>query len=155
MEDRLRTMAGEMGLDGKVKFLGWRDDIHEMMHAFDIFVLPSRNEGMGRVIVEAMAAGKPVVASNVGGIPDLVRDGVNGYLVPSEDSVALAGAMARLLKDPDRGKAMGSAGREMAKAYTVEKMVDKIDRIYQEALAGYYNKIQRSAIGCGQWEQIR
>ena len=85
MEAELRRKADRLGADGRVKFLGWRDDLHEIMPLFDVFVLPSLNEGMGRVLVEAMAAGRPIVASRVGGISDLVRHGVNGLLVPPRD----------------------------------------------------------------------
>ncbi len=84
----LRAEALRKNVNGKVKFLGWREDIDEIMPIFDMLVLPSLNEGMGRVLVEAMAAGKPVVASEVGGIPDLVRHDETGYLVPPADEKA-------------------------------------------------------------------
>jgi glycosyltransferase involved in cell wall biosynthesis len=87
----LRAEALKIGANGRVNFLGWRGDIDEIMPIFDIFVLPSLNEGMGRVLVEAMAAGKPIVASNVGGIPDLVQHGHNGLLVPPGDSIQPSG----------------------------------------------------------------
>jgi glycosyltransferase involved in cell wall biosynthesis len=108
----LRSASRKCGGNGRVRFLGWRHDVEEIMPIFDIFVLPSLNEGMGRVLVEAMAAGKPVVASQVGGIPDLVQHGENGLLVPPGDEQALAEAIRQLIDDPEKAKAMGRCGRQ-------------------------------------------
>ena len=88
-ETNLRERVDSLGLEDRVRFLGWRPDVDEIMSCFDIFVLPSLNEGMGRVLVEAMATGLPIVASSVGGIPDLVKDGENGLLVPPANAGAL------------------------------------------------------------------
>ncbi len=104
----LRAEALKAGANGRVNFLGWRNDIDEIMPLFDIFVLPSLNEGMGRVLVEAMAAGKPIVASNVGGIPDLVKHDLNGLLVPPGDEKALAGKHQAAHKQPAKSKNDGS-----------------------------------------------
>ncbi|MFH1623647.1 MAG: glycosyltransferase family 4 protein [Pseudomonadota bacterium] len=130
LEDELRTEAFRMGVPEKVIFLGWRDDIPEIMQVLDILVLPSLNEGMGRVLLEAMAAGKPIVASNVGGIPDLVKDGHNGFLVNSGDANGLSSAIRKLIIDKKMRDEMGSRGRAMVKDYSVEKMVEKIDTLY-------------------------
>jgi len=130
LEDELRTEAFRMGVSEKVTFLGWRDDIPEIMHTLDIFVLPSLNEGMGRVLVEAMAAGKPVVASRVGGIPDLVKHGQNGLLVESGDIEGLSLAIRKLLIDKKMRDEMGRRGKTMALDFGVEKMVEKIDALY-------------------------
>jgi len=130
LEEDLRKEAYRIGVSDKVAFLGWRDDIPEIMQVLDIFVLPSLNEGMGRVLVEAMAAGKPIVASNVGGIPDLVKDGHNGFLVKPGDVGDLSFAIRKLLDDKKMREEMGKKGRAMAKDYSVEKMVDKIDALY-------------------------
>jgi len=134
MEQDLRLAAMEMGASDRVKFLGWRDDIQEIIPIFDLFVLPSMNEGMGRVIVEAMAAGKPVVASNVGGIPDLVKHNETGLLVPPADDEALSGALIELLNNPDRAKRMGESGKEYCNQFSLQSMVDKIDGLYQDLL---------------------
>ena len=128
----LRAEALKISANGRVNFLGWRSDIDEIMPVFDIFVLPSLNEGMGRVLVEAMAAGKPIVASNVGGIPDLVQHGYNGLLVPPGDEKALAAAIRQLIDDPDKAKIMGQRGRELCHQFSVESMVEKIDALYTE-----------------------
>lgn len=134
LENELRKKASQIGVKKRVKFLGWRDDIPEIMHILDIFVLPSLNEGMGRVLIEAMAAGKPIIASNVGGIPDLVIQGENGLLVPVKDIEALAEAIEYLLENPRERIEMGEKGRKMATNYGVNSMIEKIDRLYLELL---------------------
>jgi glycosyltransferase involved in cell wall biosynthesis len=130
----LRAEALRKNTNGKVKFLGWREDIDEIMPIFDIFVLPSLNEGMGRVLVEAMAAGKPVVASNVGGIPDLVQHDYNGLLVAPGDEKALAASIKQLISNPEKAKLMGQRGREFCRQFSVESMVEKIDILYGQLL---------------------
>ena len=102
------------------------------MQIFDIFTLPSLNEGMGRVLVEAMAAGKPIVASNVGGIPDLVKPGENGLLVPPGDEKALADSIKRLIKNPEEAKLMGRNGRRRCRQFSLTSMVAKIDGLYAD-----------------------
>ena len=128
----LRAQALKMNANGKVKFLGWREDVHEIMPVFDLLVLPSLNEGMGRVLVEAMAAGKPVVASEVGGIPDLVKHGETGYLVRPADEKALANGIKKLLNDPERAKQMGQRGKEYCRQFSLEAMIEKLDNLYSE-----------------------
>ena len=130
----LRAEALRKNVNGKVKFLGWREDIDEIMPIFDMLVLPSLNEGMGRVLVEAMAAGKPVVASRVGGIPDLVRHGETGYLVPPADEKALADGIQKLLDDPGRAKQMGQQGKEYCRQFSLEAMIAKLDDLYSDLI---------------------
>jgi len=130
----LRTEALRKNANGKVKFLGWRDDINEIMPVFDMLVLPSLNEGMGRVLVEAMAAGKPVVASRVGGIPDLVRHCETGYLVPPADVEALADGIKKLLDDPERAWEMGQQGKEDCRQFSLESMIAKLDDLYSDLI---------------------
>jgi glycosyltransferase involved in cell wall biosynthesis len=133
-EIKLKEQVEKAGLTDKVLFLGWRSDVDEIMGCFDIFVLPSLNEGMGRVLVEAMAAGLPIVASRVGGIPDLVKDGKNGLLVPPADSSALAKAISDLLEDKEKRKRMGEVGTKICQQYSTEAMVEQIDDLYRELL---------------------
>lgn len=128
----LRTQALQMSANGKVKFLGWREDIDQIMPVFDMLVLPSLNEGMGRVLVEAMAAGKPVVASSVGGIPDLVRHGETGYLVPPADEKALADGIKKLLDDPGKAWEMGQQGKKHCQQFSLEAMIKKLDDLYAD-----------------------
>ncbi len=132
--DELKNMAAKLGVEENIKFLGWRQDVAEVMSVFDIFVLPSLNEGMGRVLVEAMALGKPIVASDVGGIPDLVVQGKNGYLVPVGDVETLAARIKELLDDPGKREEMGNTGQRYAAKYSSEKMVEKIDLLYHKLL---------------------
>ncbi|MDO9566917.1 MAG: glycosyltransferase family 4 protein [Candidatus Desulfaltia sp.] len=132
LSDELKKMTFSLGIEENIKFLGWRPDVAEVMSTFDIFALPSLNEGMGRVLVEAMALGKPIVASDIGGIPDLVVDGENGYLVPVGDVETLAARIRRLLDDPGKREEMGNTGQRYALKYSSEEMMKKIDRLYRE-----------------------
>jgi glycosyltransferase involved in cell wall biosynthesis len=104
------------------------------MSTFDVFALPSINEGMGKVVVEAMAMGIPVVASNVGGVPDLVSHEMNGILVPVADAGGLADAIERLLGDDRLREEMGRRGLEIAPAFGADSMVRKIDHLYVSLL---------------------
>ena len=133
-EIKLKEQVKRAGLVDKVLFLGWRPDVEEIMGCFDIFVLPSLNEGMGRVLVEAMAAGLPIVASRVGGIPDLVKDGHNGLLVPPADAIALEKAISSLIEDKEKRKKMGQVGTKMCREYSSEAMVEQVDDLYRELL---------------------
>ncbi|TFG81586.1 MAG: glycosyltransferase, partial [Erysipelotrichales bacterium] len=132
--DHLRKYADEAAIARNVRFLGWRSDVATVLSAFDVFAFPSLNEGMGKAIVEAMAMGKPVIASDVGGIPDLVVHGENGLLVPPADSEALANAVLELYENPDKRKKMGEAGKRIAAEYGVDAMVRKIDDLYETCL---------------------
>lgn len=134
LSDELKNMASRLGMKEKVKFLGWRPDVAEVMSAFDLFVLPSLNEGMGRVLVEAMALGKPIVASDVGGVPDLVVHGKNGCLVPPGDAQRLSAAISDLIEHPERRRKMGENGKKRAIDYSADAMVQKIDQLYQAML---------------------
>ena len=132
LDVELRAEALKIGTNGRVKFLGWRNDVDEILTLIDILVLPSLNEGMGRVLVEAMAAGKPIVASNVGGIPDLVKHNINGLLVPPGDEKALASGIKQLITDPKKSRLMGRRGRQLCHQFSIETMVDKIHKLYNE-----------------------
>ena len=134
LEQDLKRKALEMGVSDNIIFLGWRDDLAKIISIYDIFVLPSLNEGMGRVLVEAMALGKSIVASNVGGIPDLVTHGKNGFLVPPKNPKELAKYIQVLLEDKDKREKMGLAGKEMASNFTSERMVEKIANLYKKLL---------------------
>ena len=104
--------------------------------ALDVSVLPSRREAQGLAILEAMAVGRPVVATRVGGIPEMVRDGVSGLLVPSNDPVALAAAIVRLLQDRPLAQRLGVAGRELVRRhYRAEGMVSAISSVYEQGAA--------------------
>jgi glycosyltransferase involved in cell wall biosynthesis len=137
----LKQKAASQGLTPRLVFTGLRGDIPEILSLFDFFVLPSLDEGLGRSLVEAMTAGKPVVASRVGGIPEAVEDGKTGILVPPRDAHALAGALSVMLDNPEKALEMGRRGRERAeKLFDEERMVDSICSLYQEMLKHVSNR---------------
>jgi glycosyltransferase involved in cell wall biosynthesis len=131
----LEALAARLGLAEAVRFLGWRRDLARLYADLDLVVLTSRNEGAPFSLIEAMAAARPVVSTRVGGVPDLVEDGLTGCLVPSGDADALAAAMGALLGDPGRRQALGAAGRKrVAGVFTAERMLGDVDRLYTELL---------------------
>lgn len=133
-QERLEKMAAEAGLSDRVRFLGWLDGKPEFLSVCDLFVMPSRNEGMGRAAVEAMAAGLPVVASRVGGIKDLVIEGENGFLCESENADALAARLTEMLNNLAQARAMGRKGALRAKEFSLQAMNDGLDELYREVL---------------------
>ncbi|UCD71959.1 MAG: glycosyltransferase, partial [Syntrophobacterales bacterium] len=110
-KQRLISLVDSLGLNDTVFFLGFKEDIPELLASFDIFVLPSRSEGFGRVNLEAMAMGKPVISTKVGGIPEVVLDGITGILVPPGNSRDLGHAIMRLLNDIQLRESFGKEGR--------------------------------------------
>ena len=111
LEDELRAQARELGMEDRVHFLGFRAEILDYLSALDIFVLPSLKEGLSNAVMEAMALELPVIVTRVAGMPEIVRDGETGLLVPPNDVEALQVALERLLSDPESASAMGRAGR--------------------------------------------
>lgn len=145
--DRLATLASELGLSDRVVFAGPRRDVARVLAALDLFVCPSLYEGFGIAIVEAMAAGRPVVASAVGGIPEIVVNRDTGLLVPPGDETALAEAMADLLADRDRARKMGLRGRERAREkFSITTTVERHQRLY-ESLGARHAGAVRTARG--------
>jgi glycosyltransferase involved in cell wall biosynthesis len=133
----LRELADKSGVSSRFVLAGVRRDVPLILGALDLLVLPSVTEGLGLILLEAMAASLPVVATAVGGVPEVVLDGETGVLVPPGDPAALARAIADLLRVPERARRLGAAGRErVARLFTVERMVGQISALYQEALAG-------------------
>ena len=137
--EELKDRAADLGIGEHVLFLGWRDDVAATMSILDVFVLPSLNEGMGRVIVEAMAAGKPIVASDVGGIRNLIGNKENGILVRPADPESLAKGIKDLYGDPEGRERMGEAGRQKAAAFSDTAMTEKIDTLYSEVIRDKYD----------------
>ena len=134
-EKHLREMTRVLSLERNVIFTGWRDDVPAIMNMLDIVVLPSLYEGLPRTILEAMAMSKPIIATTVGGIPELVVNGETGILVPPKDSESLANVMIKLLSNPSEAWQMGKAGYVRVKQYfTVEKMVEDTEKIFDELL---------------------
>ncbi len=125
-----------LGLERHVKFLGYRSDVPRLLGALDLFVLPSLSEGLPLSLLEAMATGRPVVATDVGGNPEVVQDGATGYLVEPRRPDLLADRILELLMDPGRGKAMGVRARATVhERFGVERMVREYERLFREIVA--------------------
>ena len=135
-EERLTGLCAELGLSETVSFLGDRSDVPDLLEAVDVAVLCSDREGSPLSLMEYMEAGKPVVATQVGGVPDIIEDGVSGTLVEPRDPDTLAGAIATLLRHPERAAAMGRAGRERRRReFSIEATARRVEELYAELLA--------------------
>jgi glycosyltransferase involved in cell wall biosynthesis len=134
--DQLEQLAGELGLMHDCLFAGYQEDVGPFFAAFDAFVLPSANEGTPVTAIESLASGCPVVATRVGGVPDVVEEGVDGFMVEPGDLEAIADRLARLAADPELRARMGAAGRErVLPRYGVERLIDDVDELYRTLLA--------------------
>ncbi len=135
LQPRVKRFIRQNGLANRVVLAGERRDIPEILAASDVFVFPSRWEGLPLTIIEAMMAGLPVVASRVGGLPELVEEGVTGFLVPPGDPQGLAKVLQRLLDDEELRRCMGEAGRQRALGnFTLDRMLHETHRVYEEVV---------------------
>ena len=133
--DQLHEDVSALGLGDMVHFAGWRRDLPEVYSDLDVVVCCSRNEGTPVSLIEACAAGRPVVGTQVGGIPDIIAAGVNGLVVPSGDSNSLAAAVIALIADPAKRLSMGFAGRQMVmERYSSNRMVSELKAVYSRLL---------------------
>jgi len=133
----LEEHARGPGLGQRIVFTGFRGDVPDLLSEAAISVLPSLSEGTSNTLLESMAAGIPVVATRVGGNPEVVEDGVSGLLVPPRDSAALAAAMARLLEDPDLALRLGRAGmRRVSELFSIDGSVHQTEHLYQRLVDG-------------------
>jgi glycosyltransferase involved in cell wall biosynthesis len=131
--ERLERLTHELGLESRLIMPGWQTDPRPWLPTFDVFVLPSRLEALPLAIIEAMLASRPVVASRVGGVPEVVLDERTGLLVRPADPDSLAGALRRLLESPDRREHMGRAGRRLARQeFSAGRMVRSFESLYEE-----------------------
>jgi glycosyltransferase involved in cell wall biosynthesis len=131
--EALEQQAYDLRIGHRVVFTGRRDDVPAVTAALDVAVLPSYREAQGLSILEAMALSRPVVASNVGGIPEMIEDGVTGLLVPPADPAALAEAISRLLLDHPYADTIGRAGHDLVhERFCIERMVAAVQQIYDE-----------------------
>jgi glycosyltransferase involved in cell wall biosynthesis len=132
---QLERRAHELGVIKDTLFLGYQEEVAPFYAAFDALILPSGNEGTPVSAIEALAAGRPVVATSVGGVPDVVRDGEDGYLVEAGATDELADRLARLARDPGLRERMGRSGRaRVLPRYAVGRLVDDVDRLYRSLL---------------------
>jgi len=128
----LEDLVQKLDLEEVVHFPGFRSDVRRLIHCFEIFVLPSWIEGLPVTILEAMAASKPVVATSVGGVPELVLDGETGILVPPRDVLGLSQAIESLLEEPDIAHQMGNKGYEhVHQGFSHEKMWTQVQQLYK------------------------
>lgn len=135
-EPRLRSLAARLGIADSVRFLGWRDDIDSLHRRWQVFAQPSIHEGLGLSVLEAMAAGRPVVASATGGLPELVEDGRTGFLVPVGAVDALVDRLGRLLADDELRARMSYAGWQRARdGFSMAEMAERTARVYDRMLA--------------------
>lgn len=134
----LQTLAAELGIGSAVRFWGRRDDVPDLLRQADMLVSSSLWEGFPTVLLEAMAARLPVVATDVSGSRELVRDGETGLLVPPADPGALAKAMARLLRDPDAARMLAQRAASGVERYTIERTAAGYDRLYAELLTRFW-----------------
>jgi phosphatidyl-myo-inositol dimannoside synthase len=140
LERRLRETTEQLGLGDRVSFVGWlrSDDVAALQAAADIVAVPSRTtrdgarEAQGLSVVEALSHGRPVVAGNVGGIPDAIVDGENGLLVPERDPEALAGALTRLATDPELAGRLGGAAARSAKRYAWPRVAERFAEVFDD-----------------------
>jgi len=133
--ERLEQLAHELGIARSCYFVGYQEDVAGYYRLFDALVLPSVNEGTPVSAIEALASGTPVVANRVGGVPDVVRDGVDGFLVEPGDTESAAARLAELAADAGLRQTMGDAGRARVSArYSVPRLVDDVDRLYRALL---------------------
>ncbi len=141
---RLERRMHELGVAKRCLFVGYQENVARFYDAIDALLLTSVNEGTPVSVIEALAAGRPVVATRVGGVSDVVRNGVDGFLVEVGDVESLAGRLAELAGDPDLRAQMGKAGRaHVVERYAVERLVDDVDRLYRSLLP--LRRISRAA----------
>lgn len=132
---KLETYVKEMNLEKRLVFLGYREDIQEILSGCDLFVLPSLYEGLPLAILEAMAAGKPVIASDINGTDEIINDGKTGILVPPADPNAIAEAIRRVLSDPSLARNLAASGKERAYSeFSSKKMVEGVTRVYEDII---------------------
>ncbi|MDZ7265876.1 MAG: GT4 family glycosyltransferase PelF [candidate division KSB1 bacterium] len=140
LREELRALAERLGIAAQVHFLNWRKDVPALMRVLDVFVLSSLSEGMSNSILEAMCSGTAVVATNVGGNPELVVDKETGLLVPSQDAQQMGRAILALLLDAKRRRAMGAAGRRrIAEHFSLQVMVRNYEKMYLDIASRHYD----------------
>jgi len=133
--ESLKKRISELGLEKSIIFTGFRQDVPDLINIFDVGVLASTSEGFPGVILQKMAMGKPVVATNIGGIPEIIDDGLNGFLVPPNEPKSLADKIAYLLDNKDKAKEMGAMGRKkVVEEFADFKQIEHIEKVYQDIL---------------------
>ena len=134
-ELKLKKTVNQLSLQSNVSFLGFRKDIPELLSASDIFVLTSRREGLPKAILEAMAVGLPIIATDVRGNRDLVKHGENGLIIPLDDVERTAEAIMKLIAEPELKETMGEKSKELVKYYDLNNILPQMEQIYDYVLS--------------------
>ena len=135
LEGALKAEADKLGIENNVRITGFRNDVGSLLHVMDIFVLSSVSEGLPLCLLEAMASGKPVVATNVGGNPEIVVNGETGFLVPPRDPDSLAASILSLLQDRRLASHFGMNGqRRVSERFRLERMIHSYHELYERVL---------------------
>jgi glycosyltransferase involved in cell wall biosynthesis len=135
LRESLKKMCIDLDIQGKVEFLGYRRQVESLISDFDVFVLPSISEGLGLALLEAMALGKPVIASEVGGIPEVVKNNSNGILVSPGNDKALAESIIKVLSNKTDSRIMGEKGQKtVLEKFSSNAMIEKTIQIYKKIL---------------------
>jgi glycosyltransferase involved in cell wall biosynthesis len=140
---RLERLAAEL-LGDRARFLGWVDDLPALYAAMDVVVLTSRNEGTPVALIEAHAANRPVVATRVGGVPDVVEDGRTGLLAPPGDAAAVAAAISSVLDAPNLARTLARRGREASARFSLDRLADDLAELYAALLEGTWASSART-----------
>jgi glycosyltransferase involved in cell wall biosynthesis len=136
LEGEIRRTIADKGFGDSVQLMGYRTDMHRVVPCLDLVVHPAKREGMGVALLEAAACGVPIVATRVGGIPEIVQDGLNGLLIEPDDRAGLANAINRMLSNPAEMRSMGAAGRTVAiEKFSVARMIEGNMRVYDRVAA--------------------
>ncbi|MBU0595764.1 glycosyltransferase, partial [Candidatus Bipolaricaulota bacterium] len=136
MGPELRTRIERAGLQGRVRLVGPREDVARILAAADVVVHPSRQEGFSNVVLEAMAAARPLIVTDVGGNAEAVVHGESGLVVSAQDPDALAGAIKRLLADPEEAERLGTvARRRVEELFTIDRMVGGVAAMYEDLVS--------------------
>ena len=134
-EAECRRLAAELGIEQHVHFTGYRRDVPAWMRTFTVFALPTRSEPFGKVVIEAMAAGCPVVVSAVGGIPEIVREPSLGTLIPPDDPERLADEVLNYLTDRDMARRVGeNAAQQVRERFSMRTMIGQLERLYESLI---------------------
>ncbi len=136
LRGEVEELIGELGVGSRVRLLGWREDVPALLGAADLFLLTSRWEGLPQSFGQAMAAGLPIVATDVDGAPEAVEEGITGFLRPPGDVRGLANALLRLLRSPKERDRIGEEARVRASRFSEERMLDTLDRFYAQLTGG-------------------
>ena len=135
---KVERLIDQKGLKPNFELLGWRDDVAKLLAASDTLLLTSLHEGLPRVVLQAMAAGKPVVATAVSGTPEAVKQGITGYLNQPHDTQGMAESLFKVLSQPQQGRKMGQAGRKALKGtFLIQEMLKEIEKTYGKSIVGH------------------